>query len=924
MKRNLLLLHTLMLIVASTFFTPTYGQDTGLADDNYPPFDKNVTFTESNLPIVIISTENVLNRNNRVMGHMIVINNPEENLPNYVDTLAHPNQTIECNLPIALKWRGNTSFGGDDKQTKKPISMKTLKQDATLVTDDKQKVSLLGMGKDNDWVLLAPWQDKSYVRDVLTMVLAQGGYTFAPKMRYCEVIFNGIYYGVYILSEQVSKGASRLNLWDYGKGKDAEGNTITFNDPTGDFHVEIDRPKISDGIEQFYRSQYHPTTSDGQVYEDKYVTYEYKYPEYEDFEALGITHEETVDKAIADMEDAFAASDYKERYADFIDINSFIDYEIAQEVSNNIDAYRLSTPMWKYSKTHAQISGGNDKWKFALWDFNIAYGHVFGHYFDPWREDWRYTANDIMWNDSQLIPFYWYKLMNDVAYIDKFNARYAQRRQNSYTDDRVEFICDSLKNLLDQGAVERDNLAWDNNFISWKDDISTVIDFTKSRIAWMDYEITQLAGSPDDLGDPDIIGVAEPLAIDSGYNMDVICEDYDNISGTISLSDYSGIDKAHNVFYTSAVREEAALCNNDGMFSSEHADYFVNVYENNALLMKPDFETDGMLTLSSPTKLKKLYLAGTGANGGNKVYVTIYYSDGSSTSPYLFYLPDWENTEGANVAVSELGRMSTSGVLSSYNHLNVFEIAISTDATKEVSSVGFRLKSGACASIFSLSGIAPTTDFTLAGTTFWKNGSWNTLCLPFDIKNIENTPLEGADVKTLESSDFYNNTLELKFTENLTSLEAGKPYIVKWENGNNVDDPTFNGVVLKEKETPIVTKDVDFIGKFTSFTLEQDDNTVLYFGDNNTLYFPITDITFNPYHAYFQLKNGITAGRKSGNRYIRAINIDFNDEPQGIHNVVAPSNQLIDYWYTLDGRCLSEKPIVPGIYLHKGCRVMIK
>ena len=52
--------------------------------------------------------------------------------------------------------------------------------------------------------------------------------------------------------------------------------------------------------------------------------------------------------------------------------------------------------------------------------------------------------------------------------------------------------------------------------------------------------------------------------------------------------------------------------------------------------------------------------------------------------------------------------------------------------------------------------------------------------------------------------------------------------------------------------------------------------------------------------------------------------LDFNDDPQGIQTIFAPTNELIDYWYTLDGRRLEEKPTARGIYLHQGRRVMIK
>ena len=72
-------------------------------------------------------------------------------------------------------------------------------------------------------------------------------------------------------------------------------------------------------------------------------------------------------------------------------------------------------------------------------------------------------------------------------------------------------------------------------------------------------------------------------------------------------------------------------------------------------------------------------------------------------------------------------------------------------------------------------------DVTLADRTIYKDGDWNTLCLPFDLTNFIDTPLQGATVKTLESTAFSNGTLTLNFSDNLTSIEAGKPYIVKWD-----------------------------------------------------------------------------------------------------------------------------------------------
>ena len=72
-------------------------------------------------------------------------------------------------------------------------------------------------------------------------------------------------------------------------------------------------------------------------------------------------------------------------------------------------------------------------------------------------------------------------------------------------------------------------------------------------------------------------------------------------------------------------------------------------------------------------------------------------------------------------------------------------------------------------------------DVTIDGRTLYRDGGWNTLCLPFSLDSFDGTPLEGATVKTLASTSFTGGTLTMNFTDDVTSIEAGKPYIVKWE-----------------------------------------------------------------------------------------------------------------------------------------------
>ena len=140
-----------------------------------------------------------------------------------------------------------------------------------------------------------------------------------------------------------------------------------------------------------------------------------------------------------------------------------------------------------------------------------------------------------------------------------------------------------------------------------------------------------------------------------------------------------------------------------------------------------------------------------------------------------------------------------------------------------------------------------TADVTLQGRTLWKDGSWNTLCLPFSLSSLAGTPLEGATVKTLETSSFVRGTLTLNFTkdeENLTSIEAGVPYIVKWTSGNSITDPTFENVTISNTSRPVTTGEVSFAGLYAPLTVGEEKPVTYAVAElsGTTLTFKITDV----------------------------------------------------------------------------------
>ena len=146
----------------------------------------------------------------------------------------------------------------------------------------------------------------------------------------------------------------------------------------------------------------------------------------------------------------------------------------------------------------------------------------------------------------------------------------------------------------------------------------------------------------------------------------------------------------------------------------------------------------------------------------------------------------------------------------------------------------------------------------LTNRTFQKNGTWNALCLPFDLYSSNDTPLEGATIMTLDNASFANSTLTINFKE-AARIEAGKPYIVKWDNDTEhptIDNPIFEDVIINNAspdDNAVNTKVLTFQGQYAPLVVgENGDNTLLYIGDDNTLHYPENATTINAFRAWLK------------------------------------------------------------------------
>ena len=240
-----------------------------------------------------------------------------------------------------------------------------------------------------------------------------------------------------------------------------------------------------------------------------------------------------------------------------------------------------------------------------------------------------------------------------------------------------------------------------------------------------------------------------------------------------------------------------------------------------------------------------------------------------------------------------------------------------------------------------------TVNVSFPERILYKDGDWNTICLPFDV-TVAGSPLDGdgVTVKTLKGASLENGTLTMTFTEGSeTELKAGVPYLIKWkkpepyvafnyehpELASDLYAPTFKNVTLDIILKPVVVTDlIAFDGTYTSWEYKQDSPSVLLMGAENNLFYPkysyLSYSYLNCFRAYFQLLGGIKAIDPGLGGSIKSMVIDFGEEETDIEELKDGETGDVknEGWYTLSGVKLAGKPSVSGIYLFNGKKVAVQ
>ncbi len=217
-----------------------------------------------------------------------------------------------------------------------------------------------------------------------------------------------------------------------------------------------------------------------------------------------------------------------------------------------------------------------------------------------------------------------------------------------------------------------------------------------------------------------------------------------------------------------------------------------------------------------------------------------------------------------------------------------------------------------------------TVNVTLDGRTYRKNGTWQTICLPFNVE-LAGSPLEGADVRTAEAANVVDNCLIIDCLTPVSKIEAGVPYVIRWESGEDIVDPIFNDVVIDSYDGNYISlSDVTFYGIYQYWENSPDPGYSRYYYVNGS---PAL-VSFGngaellSFDAYFSVQSSL-------NETLQGVAINTGD--MSIDDLIATGISLMedgrsqkegDAIYNVAGQRLSKKQ--KGVNIVNGKKVAIK
>jgi len=413
---------------------------------------------------------------------------------------------------ISIKIRGNTS----SNFPKKPYTIELQTDSGT-----NNNVSLLGLPRENDFVLNGPYSDKSLFRNIICFKVFEGMGHWAPRTRFLDLYLDGDYKGVYVLMEKIKLDKYRVN------DKQLDSTYTNPEDITGGYILQVDR---TDGLEsnEFWTSPTPP------LYNKPVNTFEYYDPDIDDLTSAQATYIRNWINSFDAVMVNYNFKDPVNGYRAFIDVESFADYLLLHEFNKDVDAFRLSTFFYKASdEKGGRLHAG------PPWDYNITLGNI--NYGDEnWETDgWLYPTASRYW---------WRRLMDDPYFKNTIICRWNVLSKSVLNETSIHAMIDSM--ILQLGSSIEHNFVrwpilgtyfWPNYFVgdTYDEEIEFLKNWISGRLAWMG---SQWDGQCEVTGDEDrVIPVLTSLTISPNPSdlAHVMIRVPDHVPGRYMVSIYS-------------------------------------------------------------------------------------------------------------------------------------------------------------------------------------------------------------------------------------------------------------------------------------------------------------------------------------------------------------------------------------------------
>lgn len=421
-------------------------------------------FTVSNLPIVKINTRGQeIPDDPKIMADFEIIDNGP-------GTLNHPDDPPAFIGFIGIELRGSSS------QTfpKKSYGFETWDS-----LGNEIDTTLLGMPPESDWILNANYSDKTLMRNALAYQVWQEMGHYATRYRFVELLLNNRYKGVYILSEKIKRDKNRVNIAKMDPSYNS-GDKLT-----GGYIIKIDKQTGSGG-EGWVSNFPPPVHPNGQ-----YIYFQYEYPKSTEITPVQKAYIQNYVDAFEMVLDGPNFQDPQNGWRKYAVENTFIDYFIENEVSKNVDGYRLSTFLHK-----ERDSKGGKLRMGPVWDYDLAWknaDYCGGNSYIGWA--YQFPCPDDWWQ----VPFWWSRLLEDSVYTRNLRCRWNELRQNVLHKDHLMAYIDSIATLLDE-PQQRNFQAWPilGHYVwpnpwpiptTYQGEILNLKNFIDLRLTWLDYNM---------------------------------------------------------------------------------------------------------------------------------------------------------------------------------------------------------------------------------------------------------------------------------------------------------------------------------------------------------------------------------------------------------------------------------------------------